>query len=290
MIMTENSIIFIGGSKISRWVANQIDLNVLGFYDIIKSRTTFETLDDAINADADIYVIATPSSDHIHTFSKLCTRLKKKTITIEKPTFLTMKDFEIAQNIIERSSNKVYPIFQHRYTFPKLNVGKVYHAQVRVNQCRTQRYYDQADWRGTWEHDGGVLTNQGVHTIDIIRHVLGDIKEVNFEMNTAGVDIETEDVACGILKTVDDVLVSVNMTTTCRPDNYATDLTFFGENGVQYIPMAHDYGSGHKFFYENLSNDAIIQSMSDAKKTMQVIHDAYKSAFGKSMLGEHVQK
>ena len=27
--------------------------------------------------------------------------------------------------------------------------------------------------------------------------------------------------------------------------------------------------------------------MSDAKKTMQVIHDAYKSAYGKSMLGEH---
>ena len=89
MIMTENSIIFIGGSKISRWVANQIDLNVLGFYDIIKSRTTFETLDDAINADADIYVIATPSSDHIHTFSKLCTRLKKKTITILKFRFIS---------------------------------------------------------------------------------------------------------------------------------------------------------------------------------------------------------
>ena len=286
--MTENSIVFIGGGKISRWVADQIDLDVLGFYDTDKTRSTFDSLNEAIDANADIYAIATPSSDHIHTFSDLCSRLEKKIITIEKPTFLKMKDFDVAEDIVKRSSNKVYPVFQHRYTLPKLNVGKVYHAQARVNWCRPQRYYDQAGWRGTWEHDGGVLTNQGVHAIDIIRYMLGDIKHVNFEMSTAGVDIETEDVACGILRTIDDVIVSVCMTTTCRPHNHVTDLTVFGEDGFQVIILPDDYGSGHKFFYENLSNDAIIQGMSDAKKTMQVLHDAYESAYGKSMLGEHV--
>ena len=286
--MTENSIVFIGGGKISRWVADQIDLDVLGFYDTEKTRSTFDSLNEAIDANADIYAIATPSSDHIHTFSDLCSRLEKKIITIEKPTFLKMRDFDVAEDIVKRSSNKVYPVFQHRYTLPKLSVGKVYHAQARVNWCRPQRYYDQAGWRGTWQHDGGVLTNQGVHTIDIIRHMLGDIKHVNFEMSTAGVDIETEDVACGILRTIDDVIVSVCMTTTCRPHNHVTDLTVFGEDGFQVITLPDDYGSGHKFFYENLSNDAIIQGMSDAKKTMQVLHDAYESAYGKSMLGEHV--
>ena len=288
--MTESSIVFIGGGKISRWVADQINLNVLGFYDTNKTRTTFDSLNEAIDANADIYAVCTPSSDHIYTFSDLCSRLENKIITIEKPTFLKMKDFDVVEDAIQRSSNKVYPIFQHRYTLPKLNVGKVYHAQARSNWCRPQRYYDQANWRGTWQHDGGVLTNQGVHTIDIIRYVLGDIKDVNFEMTTAAVDIETEDVACGILRTVDDVLVSVNMTTTCRPDNHVKDLTVFGEDGIQVIPIPENYGTGHKFFYENLSNDAIIQSMSDAKKTMQIIHNAYKSAYGKSMLGRNVQK
>jgi len=286
--MTENSIIFIGGGKISHWVADQIDLDILGFYDIDKSRSTFDSLAAAVAADADIYAIATPSSDHIHTLSELCPRIKNKIITVEKPTFLTMKDFDDAERIINNSSNKVYPVFQHRYTLPKISVGKIYHAQARLNWCRSQKYYDQAEWRGTWEHDGGVLTNQGVHTIDIIRCVLGEIKDVNFEMTTAGVNIESEDTACGILKTVDDVLVSVCMTTTCRPHNHVTDLTIFGEDGFQIITLPDDYGSGHKFFYENLPNDAIIQNMGDAKKTMQVIHDAYESAYGKSILGEHV--
>lgn len=286
--MTENSIIFIGGGKISHWVADQIDLDILGFYDIDKSRSTFDSLAAAVAADADIYAIATPSSDHIHTLSELCPRIKNKIITVEKPTFLTMKDFDDAERIINNSSNKVYPVFQHRYTLPKISVGKIYHAQARLNWCRSQKYYDQAEWRGTWEHDGGVLTNQGVHTIDIIRCVLGEIKDVNFEMTTAGVNIESEDTACGILKTVDDVLVSVCMTTTCRPHNHVTDLTIFGEDGFQIITLPDDYGSGHKFFYENLPNDAIIQNMGDAKKTMQIIHDAYESAYGKSILGEHV--
>ena len=34
-----------------------------------------------------------------------------------------------------------------------------------------QRYYDRDPWRGTYSHDGGALTNQGVHYIDILRHL-----------------------------------------------------------------------------------------------------------------------
>ena len=53
--MTENSIVFIGGGKISRWVADQIDLDVLGFYDTNENRSTFDSLNEAIDANADIY-------------------------------------------------------------------------------------------------------------------------------------------------------------------------------------------------------------------------------------------
>ena len=75
--MTENSIIFIGGGKISRWVADQVDLNVLGFFDTDKTRSTFAALSEAIDANADIYAISTPSSDHYNTFTDLCSRLEK---------------------------------------------------------------------------------------------------------------------------------------------------------------------------------------------------------------------
>ena len=54
--MTENSIIFIGGGKCSRWVADQVDLDVLGFFDTDKTRSTFGSLNEAIDANADVNV------------------------------------------------------------------------------------------------------------------------------------------------------------------------------------------------------------------------------------------
>ena len=99
--MTENSIIFIGGGKISHWVADQVNLDVLGFFDTDKTRSTFDSLNETIDANADIYAISTPSSDHYRTFTDLCSRLEKKIITIEKPTFLRMKDFDDTEDMIQ---------------------------------------------------------------------------------------------------------------------------------------------------------------------------------------------
>ena len=48
---------------------------------------------------------------------------------------------------------------------------------------RVLRYYKLSDWRGTFSHDGGALTNQGVHYIDLLRH--------NVRLITEGLSIST---------------------------------------------------------------------------------------------------
>jgi len=282
--MTESSIIFIGGGNVYNTVSKSIDLDILGCYDIDKSRSDFETLDDSIDADADVYAICTPSSNHIHTYNLLAPKLHNKIITIEKPTFLRLEDFNI-----NTYTNKVYPIFQHLYHIPEITVGKILHAQVKVNLSRTQRYYDLADWRGTWEHDGGVLANQGIHFIHIIKHLLGDIKEVIFRMSTA-VDIEAEDTAVGILTTESGIIVNIAMTTTCRPDynSIGSEIILFGDKDYQIIKWEDKTGTGHKQCYNDIVNGNPKSTMEDAKKTMEIIHLAYESAYGKSLLGEHV--
>ena len=37
---------------------------------------------------------------------------------------------------------------------------------------RPQEYYDQDDWRGTWEFDGGALMNQASHYVDLMQWLL----------------------------------------------------------------------------------------------------------------------
>ena len=66
---------------------------------------------------------------------------------------------------------------------------------VRVRWCRPQRYYELAPWRGTLSHDGGALTNQGIHHVDLLRYLGGEVDKVNGTMRTLGADIEVEDIA-----------------------------------------------------------------------------------------------
>ena len=71
-------------------------------------------------------------------------------------------------------------------------LGKINIINVRVRWCRPQRYYDLSDWRGTYSHDGGALTNQGIHHIDLLRYLCGEIDEVNCKMSALGAKIKVE--------------------------------------------------------------------------------------------------
>ena len=41
---------------------------------------------------------------------------------------------------------------------------------------RGQAYYDRDPWRGTWALDGGALTNQAIHHIDLLQWLVGDVE------------------------------------------------------------------------------------------------------------------
>src|SRR5699024_12824148 len=79
-------------------------------------------------------------------------------------------------------------------------LGKISHATCIVNWNRNQEYYDQAPWRGTKEHDGGVLMNQAIHNLDLLLWFLGKPKEL-FSMDATRLrNIEAEDVSSGVIK------------------------------------------------------------------------------------------
>ena len=38
---------------------------------------------------------------------------------------------------------------------------------------KRKEYYSQANWRGTWKQDGGVVANQSSHFIDLFQWIFG---------------------------------------------------------------------------------------------------------------------
>src|SRR5947199_10822026 len=78
--------------------------------------------------------------------------------------------------------------------------GKLVMGTVRVRWCRTQAYYDQDAWRGTWAMDGGVLANQASHHIDMLEWMMGEVDSVFALDSTALVRIEAVDTAVVALR------------------------------------------------------------------------------------------
>ena len=106
---------------------------------------------------------------------------------------------------------------------------------VRVRWCRSQSYYDQDAWRGTWRWDGGVLTNQASHHIDLLQWFLGEPETVYATSRTALVNIETEDTAAAIIKFSGGALGIVEATTATRPIDLEGSLSLLGEKGTVVI-------------------------------------------------------
>ena len=89
---------------------------------------------------------------------------------------------------------KLFVVKQNRFNVPVVKLrealeagrfGKLVLGTVRVRWCRRQSYYDQDAWRGTWAQDGGILTNQASHHVDLLEWMMGDVVKVSAMSATA---------------------------------------------------------------------------------------------------------
>ena len=131
------------------------------------------------NQSIDVVSILTESGLH----AKHVINLAKygKHIIVEKPMALTLEDADQMINVCDENNCKLFIIKQNRFNVPVLKLrqalesgrfGKLVLGTVRVRWARPQSYYDQDSWRGTWALDGGVLTNQASHHIDMAKEVI----------------------------------------------------------------------------------------------------------------------
>ncbi len=109
--------------------------------------------------------------------------------------------------------------------------GKIYMVNINVFWTRPQEYYDQAEWRGTWEYDGGAFMNQASHYVDILEWLIGPIDKVQAMVSTTR-DIEVEDTGVMNIKWRSGTLGSMNVTMLTYPKNLEGSITILGEKGT----------------------------------------------------------
>ncbi len=193
--------------------------------------------------DIDLAAVITPSGMHFEHATEVMEGYAKH-LVMEKPTFMRPAQMIDAYRAAERLGLHLFPVFQNRNNKAVRRVkraledgelGQVRVVSVRVRWCRPQRYYDMAPWRGTLSHDGGALTNQGIHHVDLLRHLCGDVVRVNASMRTLGADIEAEDTTVATFTYASGALGNLEVTTSARPDDFEASLSIVGSRGLAQI-------------------------------------------------------
>ncbi|CAG9620199.1 Gfo/Idh/MocA family protein [Sutcliffiella rhizosphaerae] len=209
----------------------------------------------------DVVCICTPSGFHASLAVQLANA--KKHIIVEKPIAMNLDDTERIIEACKDNNVKLTVVHPNRYR-PVVKLlknildedllGKISHANATVNWNRNQEYYDQAQWRGTKEYDGGVLMNQAIHNLDLLLWFLGRPDQVFSYEATRLRNIEAEDVSIGVIKFESGVLSTVEASSTVYPKNFEESITIFGEKGTIKI------GGPNALYLEHLEIEGKSQS------------------------------
>ena len=210
----------------------------------------------------DAVAVLTPSGLHPeHVIA--CARAGKH-VVVEKPMALRLQDADEMIRACDEAGVKLFVVKQNRFNVPVLKArealeagrfGRLVLGTVRVRWCRDQSYYDQDAWRGTWAYDGGVLTNQASHHVDMLEWFFGDVLNVHARATTALVKIETEDTAVATLKFRNGALGIIEATTAVRPRDLEGSLSILGEKGAVEIAGFAVNQIRHWQFADELSSD-----------------------------------
>lgn len=192
--------------------------------------------------DIDAFVVLTESGNHARNVIDLAPYGKH--ILVEKPMALTLDDADRMIAACDKAGIKLFVVKQNRFNVPVVKLrealeagrfGKLVMGTVRVRWCRPQAYYDQDAWRGTWAFDGGVLTNQASHHVDLLEWMMGNVVSVSAMSATRLVDIEAEDTAAVILTFANGALGIIEATGGTRPKDLEGSISIMGEGGTVVI-------------------------------------------------------
>lgn len=279
----------------------------------------FTDMHDMMSAcEIDVVVVLTESGNHARHVIELAKY--GKAIVVEKPMALTLEDADAMIAACEASGSRLFVVKQNRFNVPVAKLrealeegrfGNLIMGTIRVRWCRDQSYYDQDAWRGTWAMDGGVLTNQASHHVDLLEWMMGEVESVFAKSTTALVDIEAEDTAVVLLKFRNGALGLIEATTAARPKDLEGSISLLGATGTvevggfavnklktwnfadgrqeedgfmeKYsVNPPNVYGFGHQMYYEHvvdcLANGAA-QTVDgrEGRKSIQLINAIYES-------------
>ncbi|RIE16015.1 Gfo/Idh/MocA family protein [Candidatus Cryosericum septentrionale] len=161
-------------------------------------------------------------------------------VIVEKPMALQLSDADAMIQTAREANVRLFTVKQNRFNGPiqllkraldEGRFGRVLMITSRVRWHRTQEYYDQAPWRGTWAQDGGCITNQAIHYVDLMQWLGGPVSSVYAASRRFLHRMEAEDAAVATWQFQSGALGAFEATTCANPKDLEGSITVLGEKG-----------------------------------------------------------
>jgi len=269
----------------------------------------------------DVAVIATPN--YLHAPQAIMCLNHNRHVIVEKPFTLNASDAEVIISLAQQQAKQVFCVMQNRYSPPAKwlksiiesgKLGSLYMVQINCFWNRGDGYYQQSDWRGQTQTDGGTLYTQFSHFIDMMYWLFGSISNVqsrfaNFNHTDT---IQFEDTGLIHFEFDQGGIGSFNYTTSVYQKNLESSITIVAENGTikvggQYMNEVlycdvksyempqieaslppNDYGhykgsaANHQYIYQNvievLNGAAEIDATAEqGMKVVEIIENIYQT-------------
>lgn len=189
--------------------------------------------------DLQIVNICTPSGRHAE--QGIAAARVGKNVLVEKPIEITLEKADALIDACDRAGVKLGVIFQSRFlpaaqqlktAIDESRLGKLMIGDAIVKWYRAPEYYAPGSWHGTAAEDGGgALINQAIHTVDLLRWMMGPVETV-FAMKSAlrYPHIEGEDTLVASLRFHNGALGVIQAATSAKP-GFKRRVEISGENG-----------------------------------------------------------
>lgn len=227
----------------------------------------------------DLVAIGSPSG--LHATHGIAAARRGLHVLVEKPIDITTERADALIAETEKSGVKLGVFFQDRFK-PDIcrlkrlidsgALGTPILADARVKWYRPPEYYAQSRWRGTLALDGGgALINQGVHTVDLLLWLFGDVVAVQARMATALHAIEAEDTLVALLEFANGALGVLQAATSAYP-GYPRRLELTGTEGTLILEQDRLIGAHLRNSHPDLPGSG--NSDQDERASSPVVSDA----------------
>jgi UDP-N-acetyl-2-amino-2-deoxyglucuronate dehydrogenase len=162
-------------------------------------------------------------------------------VLMEKPIAISTEQTDTLIAECEKAGVKLGVFFQDRVAPDIVKLKELVDAgklgtpiltSAQVKWYRPPEYYKESRWRGIWALDGGgALMNQGVHTVDLLLWLMGDVRSLWAKAITALHNIEVEDTVVAALEFAGGAIGTLEAATSAYP-GFSRRLELTGSQGT----------------------------------------------------------